>query len=60
MVVELQRHAQHIIALAGEKPRDDGAVDAADMATTTRVSRGSLSKSRLFTVFPGIQQRSRR
>jgi hypothetical protein len=29
MIVELQRHADHVIALAGERRRDDGAVDAA-------------------------------
>jgi hypothetical protein len=60
MVIELQRHAQHIIALAGEKPRHDGAVDAARHGDHhPRVTR-VLIKSRLFTVFPGIQQRSRR
>jgi hypothetical protein len=49
MIVELQGDAEHVIALALQNAGHDGTVDAADMATTTRVSSGFLSKSSVFT-----------
>ena len=44
VVVELERDADHVIALTLQEGRDHGGVDPPDMATTTLVSAGRPGK----------------
>ena len=40
VIIKLHRDAHDVVALLLQQSGDDAGVDAADMATTTRVSRG--------------------
>ena len=50
VIVELQRDADDIVALALEQGRDDGRIDAARHGTTTRVFEGSVGRSSVLSM----------